>query len=562
MEDVAPGKRAKAAARRAEKEGKAAKATEEIERERKQHAQTQNRMISIMMVLLSVAGGALIKVRQQSVSLRALQADLNGAQSQADEARATLADALKAVAASAAAATDAGDGAVAAMAVDDAASAAGSGCSCVDGGDDAYTKIRRPASAREMLMMGGIFLEPHVSEILMERPVQVELGFDNVTWVTERWVAGSAIDIISVPVSTAERAAGALTAATRAVVVDYVRELGVAVLPALLDAEACRELAAWVKAALVDPDHNANGLGGIAEAEFRFDYPVEAEAEPVQRVMREALGFYGGALEDLVGANATLEELSTITSVPGATQQGKHPDMGMDEPRNINDVQLLVTSFVALADVGTDQAALDLWPATHTHCHFLYNAEKEMLVSAPAVRLTVPAGSVVVMDSRTYHRGTANTSPKDRPVMYFSFMSSDPARGRPKGPTFTMLPRYRGRITLDDARKGVYPQGLTEADDVLNPLVHASSVLKMTREERVRMAYNAAHGAAREGVKYGKDDTRPGRAMARDEPVYTMNGHQTEAEALASDALVINDGAVKAVEAKKAAPEGGGGRRR
>ena len=123
-----------------------------------------------------------------------------------------------------------------------------------------------------------------------------------------------------------------------------------------------------------------------------------------------------------------------------------------------------------------------------------------------------------------------------------------------------MLPRYRGRITLDDARKGVYPQGLTEADDVLNPLVHASSVLKMTREERVRMAYNAAHGAAKEGVKYGKDDTRPGRAMARDEPVYTMNGHQTEAEALASDALVINDGAVKAVEAKKA--EGGGGRRR
>ena len=101
--------------------------------------------------------------------------------------------------------------------------------------------------------------------------------------------------------------------------------------------------------------------------------------------MDEALRFYGGALEEMLGANATLEELSTITSVPGATQQGKHPDLGMEGPGEINGVQLLVTSFVALDDVATDQAALDLWPATHTHCHFLYNAEKEMLVSAPAL---------------------------------------------------------------------------------------------------------------------------------------------------------------------------------
>ena len=533
-------KNAEALARHAEA---AAEAVEDLAIERKQYARSLRFARSLTILFVSIAAGSIMKVRSQTRQIAALETELEDARARAEEANTAVAQQQEAVAAAA-------DGDGNAVAAAHAASAVGGG----GGGGGALAAaggaIRRPPNATELLLMGGIFLEPHISEILMEEPVQAELDFDNETWATERWVAGAAIDMISVPVPASERAAGVLSAATRATVVDYVRTLGVAVLPSLLDPDACRALAAWVKSALVDPDRNTNGLGGIAEAEFRFDYPVEAEAAPVQAVMGEALRFYGGALEALVGANATLEELSTITSVPGATQQGKHPDLGMDAPAHLHAVQLLVTSFVALDDVGTDQAALDLWPATHTHCHFLYNAEKEMLVSAPAVRLAVPAGSVVLMDSRTYHRGTANTSPRDRPVMYFSFMSADPARDRPHGPTFTMLPRYRGRVTLAQARAGEYPEGLTKADD-RNPLVKAGSVLSMTRAERVRMAYNAAHGGAA-GVKYGKDDRRPGKAMGRDEPVYTVKGHQTEAEALASDALILNDGI-------KRANDGGGG---
>ena len=550
------GKRGKYAKAQASKRAEAAaEAAEDLERERKKHARAQNFSRTLIILFVSIAAGSLIKVREQSLRLRAMEEDLEGARAQADEAASALATAQ--AAAQSAAVAAASSSAVAAAttgAVDDLVRDCAGPIEAACAG-----AIRRPSSAKKLIELGGIFLEPHVSEILMEPPVQAELDFDNVTWTTERWVAGSAIDMISVPVSAAERRAGVLSAATRATVVDYVRELGVAVLPALLDAEACRALAAWVKAALVDPDRNTNGLGGIAEAEFRFDYPVEAEAAPVQRVMGEALAFYGDVLEELVGNNATLEELSSITSVPGATQQGKHPDLGMEDPKHIHGVQLLVTSFVALADVGTDQAALDLWPATHTHCHFLYNAEKEMLVSAPAVRLAVPAGSVVLMDSRTYHRGTANTSPRDRPVMYFSFMQNNGARDRPRGPTFTMLPRYRGRVTLASARAGEYPQGLTKADDA-NPLVKAGSVLKMSRAERVRMAYNAAHGAAAGGVTHGPGDTRPGKAMGRDEPVYTVKGHQTAAEALGSDALIINEGAttIKRASEEAAAAAGDG----
>jgi hypothetical protein len=78
------------------------------------------------------------------------------------------------------------------------------------------------------------------------------------------------------------------------------------------------------------------------------------------------------------------------------------------------------------------------------------------------VRLAVPAGTIVLYDSRLEHRGTANASPRARPTMYFSFQQQ---RGTvPDGPTFTLRDEYTGALTLFDVVAGRLDARTRDAD--------------------------------------------------------------------------------------------------
>ena len=46
-----------------------------------------------------------------------------------------------------------------------------------------------------------------------------------------------------------------------------------------------------------------------------------------------------------------------------------------------------------------------------------------MLNSSPAIRMAVPTGTMVVMDSRTHHRGSENLSNKRRTALYVEITS-------------------------------------------------------------------------------------------------------------------------------------------
>ena len=65
---------------------------------------------------------------------------------------------------------------------------------------------------------------------------------------------------------------------------------------------------------------------------------------------------------------------------------------------------------------------------------------------SPAVRFAVPEGTTVCMDSRSLHRGSANTAPLPRPVFYFSFLSRQGSE--PLGSTFTLRDKYEDSNTL------------------------------------------------------------------------------------------------------------------
>ena len=62
--------------------------------------------------------------------------------------------------------------------------------------------------------------------------------------------------------------------------------------------------------------------------------------------------------------------------------------------------------------------------------------------------MTVPRGSLVVMDGRTYHRGGANTAATRRPVFYFTFASE---RGLlPEGSTYSISAAMKDKYVLRD----------------------------------------------------------------------------------------------------------------
>ena len=95
----------------------------------------------------------------------------------------------------------------------------------------------------------------------------------------------------------------------------------------------------------------------------------------------------------------------------------------MEKLEDVHSMSKIYSIFIYLDDVEADMAPLDVQPGTHTHFHFLENEEKNMLFSSPMVRLKVPAGTIAIMDCRTHHRGSNNTSDRPRPVFYFSLRS-------------------------------------------------------------------------------------------------------------------------------------------
>ena len=222
----------------------------------------------------------------------------------------------------------------------------------------------------------------------------------------------------------------------------------------LLTDECRAEVEALLDVALgLPPDRALDVLrSGIREPTHRHDLRLDM-TPPVRRLLAAVLApeAISSAIEAVLGPRAECCECSCIVSEGGARAQAAHCDTLPVEGRE--DSARLITLFVALQDIEASMGPTLVWPRTHTPSfHEALGEEGPLLLrSMPAFGLTLDAGDAVLMDSRVWHSGGANTSGRRRCVLVCSFAAPG---AFPEGSTYSMLPQLIGKHTLRSLRDG------------------------------------------------------------------------------------------------------------
>jgi len=120
----------------------------------------------------------------------------------------------------------------------------------------------------------------------------------------------------------------------------------------------------------------------------------------------------------LMGDDIIVGELGVVISHPGAGPQETHRDStslfgGLGVETEFPPVSM--TMLAPLVDVGPGMGPTEYWPGTHRL------QDDAVDTTAPPLRATLNAGSVVMHDWRIYHRGGANTTGPVRPALYVCF---------------------------------------------------------------------------------------------------------------------------------------------
>ena len=248
----------------------------------------------------------------------------------------------------------------------------------------------------------------------------------------KKYITGAGVDMLSLAISQNEIDNSTVTTENIYHGSKKLNELGAVLFQSAIPHHLCDEVAEYAHEKTVDAPESS--FGQIMEADLRKDLPLSLNTKTMP-ILRHVLKLSREILEDKCGKDPLLVELSSLISYPGANAQNIHPDFWVDEATNHYDANI-VSVFCYLVDVDENMAALDLLPGTQK-LHFHLNEEADDVTkTATAVRLAVPKGSFVLMDSRTFHRGTDNTTPRSRPVFYFSVMER--LKPIPEGPTYSI----------------------------------------------------------------------------------------------------------------------------
>ncbi|MGD1909802.1 MAG: TIGR02466 family protein [Rivularia sp. (in: cyanobacteria)] len=181
-------------------------------------------------------------------------------------------------------------------------------------------------------------------------------------------------------------------------------------------------------------------LDYIHSPKMRIHAPLEL-SETTTWVMKQILKEYLPVLNAFLPEEKMryLAEFSSICVFPGAKPQKLHPDQN-------NQDRKLITIFVNLFDVGEQCGSLLVLPHSHKGRNTQVEENGSQGTSHASQKMILPSGSSVLMDSRLVHGGSGNTTSNSiRPVFYFSFGEIDI-----NGPTYSILPEYRQKYTLDD----------------------------------------------------------------------------------------------------------------
>ena len=144
----------------------------------------------------------------------------------------------------------------------------------------------------------------------------------------------------------------------------------------------------------------------------------------VEVVLKSLLsGSSGTLLEKLLGKNAVLQEATAIISQPGVTSQAFHSDGNWNDqgPR-------VITVFLAMHDIFDDtMGPTRFCPKTHKPSCFIEKKwippTEQLALERKPTWFKLSAGDAILMDSTTWHCGSANTSSnKNRTLLSFSFV--------------------------------------------------------------------------------------------------------------------------------------------
>ena len=211
-----------------------------------------------------------------------------------------------------------------------------------------------------------------------------------------------------------------------------------------LSSDTCASLRAWIDA---ESDRaKAEVEAGAAPFDARFggvncrgtdglfgrrqDMYLPVDAEPVRAALTEFARNLRPLLEPLVGADATLHEVSCLVADPGSPRQCIHADTIVLPCPQYPEASMapLYTFFMALQDVEDDMGHTLFLPETHTD-HALWNVrradQEKYIASRRASRSKLAAGDVAIFDSRCLHAGLDNTSKKRRVLFYCTISAQD-----------------------------------------------------------------------------------------------------------------------------------------
>lgn len=159
----------------------------------------------------------------------------------------------------------------------------------------------------------------------------------------------------------------------------------------------------------------------------RQDLYLPLSNEFIRTVTAEAFKNLLPIIENTVGINGLVHEISSLVSNPGSPRQCLHCDtiyLPCPQYPSAN-MEPLYTFFIALQDVEDNMGHTLFLPQTHTEsAHLMWNTEqskKEKFIQVnPAVESRLKIGDTAIFDSRLLHCGRENTSTKVRTLFYFT----------------------------------------------------------------------------------------------------------------------------------------------
>src|SRR5215212_6154515 len=120
-------------------------------------------------------------------------------------------------------------------------------------------------------------------------------------------------------------------------------------------------------------------------------------------------------LERILGEDPIMTYLASDTPMPGSDYQRVHSDTRLLFPETAMSLPTYaVVANFPLVDVTEENGPLEFWPGgTHYMPSRLDLAR--LAPTMASLRLTMPAGSILLRDARCWHRGTPNHGDRSRP---------------------------------------------------------------------------------------------------------------------------------------------------